>query len=173
MLALYSIPLAYRELADQITDAGGELTPEMESRLAALEGDYTQGIEYKALLSRELKAEAAAIAEEGKRLMARSAGLANTAERFLRDAESVMKAFEQTTGESAKVKTKLITVWLQDASRPSIRWEKKDGETLAPIPVEFQRIKIELDSDKALAQHKAGGLPDGFTVELSRTIRTK
>lgn len=44
-MKLYEIPKAYEEVADLLTENGGELTPEIEERLAALDGTLEEKVD--------------------------------------------------------------------------------------------------------------------------------
>ena len=52
-LKLYDIPERIRELEERIMDAGGELTPEVEAEMDALDEAFERKVEYIALLDRK------------------------------------------------------------------------------------------------------------------------
>jgi hypothetical protein len=163
---LYQLPQAVRDAIEDLCDEQGEISPDAEARLDALQVEH--GFDYEAVFAalQEREALAAAAKAEAKRV-------AEIAARYQRQADR-LDSFLVQRMDMAKLKrlrTKLGTIWPQDASRPSIRWSG-GGD----IPTEFQRVKtlVELDSDKALEEWKrAGELPAGFEVSRSRSIRVR
>ena len=111
-LRLYEIPDRLREIEARIIEAEGEITPEIE---AELEEAFNRKAEYIALLSREAKAEAAAVKQEEDRLRARRTA-AEKREKRLKDylqACMIGADVERIEGERAKIRR-------QRNGRPSI-----------------------------------------------------
>lgn len=162
-LTLYDIPARYRELEEQIIEADGELTPEVEAELDSLQDAFERKAEYIALLSREARAEAKAVKEEEDRLKARRTAAENR--------ESRLKDYLQaclTRAGVDRVEGDRIKARIQDNSRPSIRWM---GEEDA-IPEPFKRVRVDLDGSAAYETWKDGEpLPEGFVVETGRHLR--
>lgn len=161
-LKLYELPDAIRELELQIIEADGELTPEVEAALEAYEGEFSRKAEFIALLSREAKAEAAAVKLEESRLSARRKAAENR-ERRLKDYLLMCltrAGIQKIEGDRCKVR-------VQD-SPESIRWM---GETDA-IPEAYRVVDIRPNLVMAKDARKAGEeLPEGFTVERSQHVR--
>jgi hypothetical protein len=162
-LTLYDLPDAIRAVEERIIEAEGEITPEIEEQLDHLEGAFERKVEYLALLSREAKAEAAAVKQEEDRLKARRTAAENR-ERRLKDylhASMRRLGVDRIEGDRAKVR-------VQDNTRPSITWVGEDDA----IPEGFKRVTVSVDSTAAYDQWKAESeLPEGFRVEVGSHVR--
>lgn len=162
-LTLYEIPDRLREIEGQIIEAEGEITPEIEAELDALDEAFDRKVEYIALLSREARAEAVAVKQEEDRLRARRTAAENR-ERYMKDylqACLTKAGMERVEGQRAKIR-------IQQNSRPSIRWI---GEEEA-IPQGFRRERVSVDGDAVYEAWKAGVvLPEGFQVEVGSHLR--
>lgn len=162
-LKLYQVVDELALIGEQLEENGGELTPEIDAQLMALEGAFQQKVERVVLFMRNLDATAAAadgeanrLAEIGKRKRAVAARL---------------KEYLKTQMEFAgipKVETPLCSVRIQKNSRPSISYA---GE-LDTLPEGFIRITRSFDSNVAYALFKAGGeMPVGVVVEVGSHLR--
>ena len=164
-LTLYDLPDAIREIEDEIIEAEGELTPEIEARLDALGEEFERKAEYIALLSREAKAEAKAVKQEEDRLKARRTAAENR-ERRLKDylhACMTRMGIPKIDGDRAKVA-------IQKNGRPSITWM---GEEDA-IPDAFRRVTVSVDGTAVYNEWRAGSeLPEGFEVEVGTHVRVR
>ena len=158
-MKLYEIAREYRDLCDALeANESGELAEDTASRFAGL----SDALEVKARnivgLIRELKLQSDAVADESKRLMVLSQTKKNAADRLKAYLlENLVAAGVQ------KMDVGIAKLGVQKASRPSIAWAR-DGE---PMPEEFERVVHSLDGDKAYDAHKAGTLPEGFTVKFT------
>jgi len=161
MLKLYEIPVAYRVLMDSI-DETGELTPEIEAKLAELEGNIEDKVDSICALVREATADAEAYDAEAKRLQDRKRAAANRAESLKRYLQQNMEVLN-----IPKVKTPRFTASLGTASRPSIRWT---GPVEA-IPESLRKVEIKFDGTAAYEAYKAGMLDDArIEVSTSRFV---
>jgi hypothetical protein len=162
-LRLYDLPDAIREVEARIIEAEGEISPELEAELDALEGAFEAKAEYLALLAREAKASAAAWKQEEDRMRAHRTAAENR-ERRLKDylhASMRRLGVDRIEGERAKVR-------VQANTRPSITWA---GEPEA-IPEAFRRVSITPDGTALYDEWKAGSeLPEGFVVEVGSHVR--
>lgn len=170
-LRLYDIPEAIREIEAKIIEAEGELTPEIEAELDALEGAFDRKAEYIAVLSREAKAEATAVKQEEDRLRARRTAAENR-ERRLKD---YLHACMTRLGV-LKVDGERVKVAVQTNGRPSIEWM---GEPDA-IPEPFRRVTVGVDGVAAYdawraapENERATALPEGFRVEVGTHVRIR
>ena len=161
-LRLYEIPDALREVELRIIEADGEITPDIEAQLDALEGEFERKAEYIALLAREAKAEAVAVKQEEDRLAARRKAAQNR-ERRLKDylLMSMQRlGVDKVEGQRAKVR-------VQD-SPPSFRWM---GEEDA-IPEAYRVVSVKPNLSLVKEGYKdMGTVPDGFTVEVGQQVR--
>ena len=164
-LTLYDLPDAIREVEALIIEADGEITPDIEAQLEAFEGEFERKAEYLALLSREAKAEAAAVKLEEDRLKARRTAAENR-ERRLKDYLHVCMirmGIPKIDGDRAKVA-------IQNNGRPSITWMGEDDA----IPDEFRRVSVSLDGTAVYNEWRAGAeLPEGFRVEVGTHVRVR
>ncbi len=162
MVRLYELSNDYEDLLDELEETGGELTPEMESRLESLEEALPAKVENCCMVIRTLETEAVAITAELDRLK-RAVAVRENGVKRLRD---YLKGNLERM-ETPKVKTPLFSVSVQK-SPPSIRW-------LGPVeelPERFKRVRVELDAKAALAEFKDGGqLCAGFEVERGTHLR--
>ena len=162
-LRLYELPDAIREIESEIIEAEGEITDEIADRLDHLEGEFERKAEYLALLSREAKAEEAAVKQEVDRLTARMRAASNRQQRikdYLLFATQKL-GVDRVEGDRAKVR-------IQENSRPSITWMGAKDE----IPAAYRRVSVSVDGRAAYEALKAGGeLPEGFRVETGHHVR--
>ena len=164
-LRLYDLPDAIRAVEHQIIEADGEITPEIEAQLDHLEGEFERKAEYLALLSREAKAEAAAVKQEEDRLKARRTAAENRERRIKEYIHACMTRLgvSKVDGDRAKIA-------IQKNGRPSITWM---GDADA-IPEAFRRVSVSVDGAAAYNEWKAGAeLPEGFRVEVGTHVRVR
>jgi hypothetical protein len=108
MKALYEISQDYQNVISQLEENGGELTDELKAELDRIDGDAEAKIEHVALAIRQKEAEAEVVGKECERLQGRGRSIRNqidSLKQYLHMNLSVL--------EKPKVKTPLITVWLQ------------------------------------------------------------
>lgn len=151
-------------VVEEIIEAGGEITPEVEARYEWIEGAFEQKVENVALYHQELLLTAKAVKEEADRL-------AKRAKSFATAAESLKKYLHHELKKAGKerVKTDLITVRRQKNSRPTIEWRG----ALEAIPEAWRKEpKIEPDGAALYDEWRSGGtLPDGFVATLGEHLR--
>ncbi len=157
---LYQLSAEFAALADELT--ADEVPAPIEDRIDALNLAIEAKVGGCVQVWRSMEAEAEAYRGEARRLAAMAQAREKAAERL----KSYVSRSLDTAG-IARVVTDVGKVSVGNASRPSIRWAGADVDP----PVNFQRIKVELDGAAALAAHKAGMLPEGFEVSLSRVVR--
>lgn len=164
-LRLYDIPERYRDIEDAIIEADGDITPEQEAALDHLSDEFERKAEYLALLSREAKAEAEAVAIEEKRLNKRRTAAKNRERRL----KSYLHACLEKAGRD-RVEGDRIKVRIQANTRPTIRWPFAPEEA----PERFRRVTVDVDGTETYRAWKAGELPEGqggFVVELGSHVR--
>lgn len=162
-LRLHEIVSELDEIGELIAEAGGELSPELEARLDALEGAWTTKVENIALFVKESEANAEAAGTEAARLAAIQKHFATKA-KGLKD----YLLFFMRRGGHQNLKTPRVRVWEQRNGRPSIKC------TLAPelMPEAFRRVVVSVDTQLAYEEWKQGNaLPDGFVVEHGFHLR--
>lgn len=162
-LKLWEVGDELNEIAIQIMEAEGEMTPEIEARLDALEGAFEDKIERIALKVRELEANETAAKAEADRLTAMTRAFGKAAERLKGYA-----LFEMTRVGKDRIETNRAKVRIQKNGRPSIRWTLDPSEA----PEAYRTVKIGVNTQAAYEAWKDGGtLPDGFTVETGTHLR--
>lgn len=159
---LYRIADDLSAVATELSENGGELTPELEAQLTALEGAFEAKVERVALYIRNLRAMANAAGEECKRLSelrgTRDAA-ANRLAQYLLD--------QMTVTGITKVETGLIRARIQK-SPPAA----KCGVEPQALPEAYQRVTISFNAHAALDAWRAGqDLPAGVTVEQGVHLR--
>ena len=160
-MRLYDIANDYRVIDAAIDEAGGELSPEQEAQLDALDNNLAHKIDAISGLITEAEAYSDALGDQSARFRERAKVQYNKAQRLKKYVIRCLKS-----AGKRDVKGDLFTVRVGDASTPTIRWTAD-----APIPRMFTRVKEELDGAKVQAFLKEGGtLPDGFTVERSQFL---
>lgn len=160
-MRLYELPAEVRRIDDLLTESEGELTPEIEAALAALEIEKTAKVDAIGALITESLSESGGIIAEMERLKTRASRLAGRAANLKAYLHRNMDAM----GDQ-KIKGRLFTASVCKNSAPSIRWGG-EGE----IPRAFRRTVIELDGGAAREAWKAGELPDGFVVTVGTHLR--
>jgi len=163
-MKLYEIPSELRVIEAQIADADGELTPELEAALDALETQFEEKAEYLALLIREAQVEADAYKAEETRLRDRRRAAENRADRLKRYVHEQM----QRMGKD-KVRGQLASLSVVANSRPSVVWAEG-----VEIPDAFSRIKRELDANAVLTHVGIyGEPPEGATLVQGTHLRVR
>lgn len=160
-LKLYQLPAALAELDALIDALDGELPEDLEARLDALELNLEEKADAVCALARQAEAEAAFFADELARLDGRRRAAAGRA--------AGLKAYLHRTLTALgrdRVETPRFRARVQKNGTPSVRWAGPGD-----VPDGFARVTVELDGRAALAAHKAGTLPEGFTVEYGTHLR--
>lgn len=161
-LRLWELADAVVEIGAELMDAGGELSPELEARLDAIDASFEGKVERVALYIRELEVTADAAAAEAKRLAAMAAARGGAAKRL----KEYLKQNLERTGKQ-RVETDRVRLRLQKNSRPSITWAR----SIDDLPERYARITVALDGQRAYDDWKAGELPSSFTVETGTHLR--
>lgn len=162
---LYLIGDDLTAIAEQIIDAGGELTPELEAQLAQLEGEFESKVERVGLYIHMLQSRS----DEARKQADRLTGLARTDHHAAESLKGYLLRCLEAADKRSMV-TPLIRVSIAKNSRPSIRWLAAE-ET---IPEAFRRVRYSLDGDAAFRAWKdRGTLPEGFAVEQGQHLRLK
>lgn len=146
---LYMIAAEKVTLLDELVDGGGVLTPELEERLATLEGDFARKLAACAVMVRNLDAECDKYGDERKRLQTREAVTGRAADN--------LKAYMQRCMETADVE-RVDGVAALKNNPPSVIYE---GDP-AHLPEAFKRVSVEINKTALRDAAKAGQvLPEG------------
>lgn len=164
-IPLYQIPDAFEAIENALLENGGDLTPELEAELDAIEGVLEWKAERICRLIRNNEASAKAYGEEIDRLQAHKRTHENTVDRLKRYLQSTMERLDRD-----KINAGVFKVALQKNSRPSIRWNGDVND----IPERYKRVTVELNGATAYEDFKADvTLPNGFEVQLGKHVRVR
>ena len=167
MATTFDLIVEVGALVADIMEAGGEVTPEQEDRLAALLGDGEIAHKLEALhaVVRRLKGEADILKGEEKRIVARRRAAENQASRLTDMAGELLRAHEGLTGEH-KVKTAVGSAWLQDSQTLKI-----DGHGFSDVPVSFIEHRPHILRADIKAALESGEEVPGCSLQTTRSIR--
>lgn len=170
MLKLYEEVDAYQivldwieEHAEEISNAGGELPPELVELLDSVGGSVEEKVERTVLVIRNLKRNADAAAAEAKHL----AAIAATHQRQADSLKDYL-ALQMERAGMQKFSGAKAKAWFQKNGRPSIRPKNPDA-----IPKKYQRVIVEFDGQKAYEDFKAADLipdPEDGAVEIDGLV---
>lgn len=149
-MKLYDIPIEANEIETVLADNYGDLTPEIEQRIAGFLRDSKEKIESAAIVVKSLEDDADVCRNEAERLMKRAQGLENGADRL-----KGLILFAIDEGFGGKIKTPKFTIWSQ-ISAPSVCFELPPGTDIHAVPMEYLRMKDpELDKQALKAAMEA------------------
>lgn len=163
-MKLYELSNAYRLALQESADNDGELTPELERRLDAINEAFEAKAEACACLVIEAQREAEAWKAESDRMAKHARTCANRAERI----KNYIRQNMVVTGRD-RVDGKLFKIAFHQNSRPTIVWTRDPQE----IPDQFRRVTFSLDGNAAYEAHKAGTLPEAFHVHTGSHLRIR
>lgn len=154
-------PTLFVILADDLADAGGEITPAIAAELDALPLSVATS---DGIIDMIRSAEAEEL--DAKALAAPHVARARAAALRAENLKSYLQRRMEAEGVD-KLSGPRHQCRLQDNPGPKITWPGAP----ATIPYPFQRTKVELDPNAAKAAYYQGTLPDGFVVETGRHLR--
>ena len=162
-MKLYELATKFQLLNEILETEGGELTPELEQKLNTLEGTLEDKIDSIGKVIQHLLGDAQKAKTEANRLTK----LAVLREKATTRLKLYLLDNMKKIGRNS-VETPLFRVRVQTNSRPSISWT---GD-IADLPIEYLRVKKELDNTAAYNTWRtAGKMPDGFVVEVGQHLR--
>lgn len=166
MPKLWEIADGLVRIAEDIAEAGGELTPDLEARLEAHEGALESKVESIALLVRQNEVDADAAKAEESRL----AGIRKAHERTAASLKDYLLRCLSGAGVQ-RVETPLARVRVQRSGTPSIQY---GGEVTALPEWARRHVPEYWDIDrKALTEALRAGdeLPEGVVATYSHHVR--
>lgn len=167
-MKLYEIPLEWAVIQDLLEAGAGEMTPELEAKLAELLTAAPEKIDAAACVVKHLEAQAEAAKAEAQRLSLRSSSFENAADQL----RARMLPAVQTLG---RVKTTRFTIF--PITRTTQAFDVRPGVSIAELPDRFVRWRDpELNKSALKEAFKAGeALPEEIVVaegsSTSLTIR--
>ena len=164
-MKLYELPPIWAEITRQIDEAEGEMSPEVEAQLDALELELEAKVRGICGLIRESLGEAEAIQEEIDRLGGLEHAATNNAARLKK---YLLENFTRMGID--RVDAGIFKVSVCANGRPSIEWE---GD-MEPLPDCYRVVKESVNYQLAYEHLRASGvLPPGFTVTRGRHLRIR
>lgn len=165
-LSLYEIPQEAEEIEALLVENYGELTAEVEQRIADFMAAGLDKIEAAAIVVKAIEADAKTCKEEAQRLAGRSSGMERAADRLK---GLILTAVDR--GFAGKVKTAKFTIYGQSAAR-HVAFSLKPGSdiyALAAANPDLVRMgQPELNLSALHSAKKAGAeLPEEIGVEES------
>lgn len=165
-MTLYEIDHAISEAFERAIDpeTGELIDEEAWARLEDLQMDREQKLENVALWIKDLNAEAAAIKAEEDALKRRRQSTE-------KKADSLKGYLASALGGSEKFKTARVAIsW-----RKSETAELLDGVDPVSLPLEYQRVKVSVEADKAKLKEalKAGKTVEGVELVERQNIQIK
>lgn len=149
-MKLYEIPIEANEIEALLAETYGDLTPEIERRIADFLRASKDKIESAAIVVKSLEDDADICRQEAERLVKRAAGLESGADRL-----KGLILFAVDDGFGGKIKTPKFTIWGQN-SAGSISFELPPGTDVHSVPVEYLRMQDpELDKQALKAALEA------------------
>jgi hypothetical protein len=159
-VTLYELTRDILLVQQALDDTGGELSPEVEEKLAALEMGLRDKVDGICRLIATLERTEEAIRTEIARLYVKAGHKANA----VKNLRAYLKRELERLGEQ-KVATDLFTVSISKVPDRPV-WQG----TMDEIPEQFRKIKVDVDMTAANKWFKEHGwLPHGFEVEGGRT----
>lgn len=152
----------YEAVVAEIMDAGGELTPELEERLAQVEGAWDTKAERVAQVIRNLEAEEKLLRDEAARVVDRARVRGNAAENL----RAYLLREMDRTGRAA-VKTPLATIGIGESVRVEYIGDP------ATLPADLQRVTVKADLTAMRRAMQEGASIDGATLVSSRHVTVR
>lgn len=158
---LYDLPADFAALEMALEESGGEITPEIDARMAELFAGGAEALENAGKLVHSLLGQSAVAEREAERLSDRAAS-------FKRRAENVRRAIlPALIAMGGKCKTPLFTFGTQN--RSNVAFALKPDAEIWDLPARFYRVSDPaLNLQELKAAHKAGEtIPDCLAVSES------
>lgn len=162
-LKLWEISAELDAIADELIEAGGVISEELEAKLDAMTEAFETKAENIALVYHDLLEYANAAKAEADRL--------SKLQKSHKNAADGLKTYLHeyfVRQQVDKLKTARVNIRRQKNSRPSIEWTGPADKA----PAAYQKVEFSVDTQLAYEQWRAGEeLPPGFTVALGEHIR--
>lgn len=161
-MRLWEMTDEWRAIMRGVEDANGELTPELEARLTAIDEPLRVKIGNIIRIIRDFETDKVKIGTEMERLLRLNSVAVNGARRLRSYLQGCMSLANITS-----MKTDVGQASLVSGGRESVEYL---GDP-ADLTTELTRVNCEPDKEKALAMHKEGKtLPPGWHVKGPGTV---
>lgn len=135
-LTIYQIEKNYIQLAEELIDNGGELTPELSEALAITEEQLQNKAVAYSFVIKEMDGEVEIIENEIKRLQAMKKARENASERLKSNIKQAMQLFN-----IEEIKTPLVKINFRKS-------ESVEVENVNSLPMAYKTIKVVETADK-------------------------
>lgn len=162
-MKLYELANDYQAVMDELTETDGELTPDLEQRLAAIDAEIGPKVNGVCAMYETLLRQSEAAKASAERLTSLARSRSNAADNL----KHYLKIQMERMG-MAKHETDLFKVRVQ-ASPPSCNYFGKPED----LPAELRVVKVEPNKKAALAiwREAPEKLPEGFQVTQGTHLR--
>lgn len=160
-LNLYNIEKEYLDLAEQIIENGGEITPELETALAI----NKESLEIKAVkygfVKKDLENDIESIDSEIKRLQALKSSRVNTIARLEEAVKTAMKLYGIN-----EIKMQNLKIWFKASEAVKI-----EDESLIPKRYKITKTETSISKKFLLQELKAGKKVKGASLDKRDNIQ--
>lgn len=160
-LNLYNIEKEYLDLAEQIIENGGEVTPELETALAI----NKESLEIKAVkygfVKKDLENDIESIDSEIQRLQALKSSRVNTIAKLEEAVKTAMKLYGMT-----EIKMQNLKIWFKPSEAVKIEDEK-----LIPAKYKVKKVEYTISKKAILADLKAEKKVKGASLDKRDNIQ--
>ena len=171
-MKLYELSASLSELIGAYNEAETEEQSEaILQRLNSIDLDFTDKLQQCAFVVSEYDTDAEAVAKEISRLQQRKTAI----ERQRDGVKAYMKNCLETSGlPQPKVKTPLVSIWVQNNPLSVAVSESVKAEDLPLVYQRFIPARVEIDKTTLIAAAKAGEeLPPGIAIQQGTHLRIK
>lgn len=174
-MKLFEVPLEAAQIEEELHAQLGELTPELQQRIANFVSQGKDKIEAAAIVVKSMEADADILKQEAQRMLQRSASLMNSADRL-----KGLILFAVDEGFGGKVRTVKFTIWGQNSAAVT-HFDLRAGADIHALmsksPELIRAPQPELDKVALKEAFKAGTvLPEEIVIDQrdgTRYLRIK
>lgn len=152
-LTLYQIEQNYLQIAEQLIDTGGEISPEIEEQLAITEEQLQNKSVAYSFVIKEIDNECEIIDNEIKRLQAMKKARENASTRLKNNIKEAMDLFQID-----EIKTPLIKINFRKS-------ETVEVDDVNALPADYKVVKVTEQADRAAIK---AALKDGIQIKGCR-----
>jgi hypothetical protein len=157
-LTIYQIEQSYNQLAEELIDNGGELTPELSEALAITEEQLQNKSVAYSFVIKQIDSEVDIIDAEIKRLQAMKKTRENASERLKANIKHAMELFNID-----EIKTPLVKINFRKS-------EAVEVDDVNQLPASYKVVKVTEQADKAAIK---SALESGIEIPGCRIIENR
>jgi hypothetical protein len=162
-LTIYQIEQSYNQLAEELIDNGGELTPELSEALAITEEQLQNKSVAYSFVIKQIDSEVDIIDVEIKRLQAMKKTRENASERLKANIKHAMELFNID-----EIKTPLVKINFRKS-------EAVEVDDVNQLPASYKVVKVTEQADKMAIKEaiKNGAEIPGCRIVANRNLQIK